>query len=135
MQIYRPCVNIKVFTSFSKDFSQTAYWLVFTILVIIFLYSYFHCIYSVLRTAVPTNTLVSAGGQQQAISWPPALPTKGECCWPGLHKPSSQPASHLLHIAAPCKPATPNLESTAPATALILDILGKGMAKGGKGLF
>lgn len=27
VQIYRPCINIKVFTSFSKDFSQTACWL------------------------------------------------------------------------------------------------------------
>lgn len=59
VQIYRPCINIKVFTSFSKDFSQTACWLVLTILVIIFLYSCFHCIYSIQRTAVPTNTLVN----------------------------------------------------------------------------
>lgn len=57
VQIYRPCVNIKVFTGSSKDFRQTACWLIFAILVVIFLYSCFYCKYWVMRTAVTTNTI------------------------------------------------------------------------------
>lgn len=85
-----------------------------------------------MRTAVTTSALPRAVGQQCAVTQPPALPIEGAASW----------VSRIPHLSQlhPCssptalwKPAAPNLEGTA--TALILDILGKGMAKIGKGLF
>lgn len=136
VQIYRPCVNINVFTGFSKDFNQAACWLVFALLVVIFLYSCFYCIRLVMRTAVNYQHSSKCSGSAVSFYSPPALSREGGCWWPNRWQPSSRPAPHLLPSStAPGKPAAPNLEGTAPAPALILDILGKGTAKGGKGLF
>lgn len=129
MQIHRPCVNTKLFTSFSKDFRQTTCWLILTILVIILLYSCLHCVFGVVRTAVTSNTLRSTGGQQGTISQPTALSVKGGCCWPGCHKPCSQPSPCLFLICF----VWPWQHSISYSSHL--DILGKGIAKGGNGFF